>query len=105
TSVKPEGRFGSLEVGIDSKVERFTEKPQGDGQWINGGFFVCDADIFKYLSDKDSCMLEKEPLEKLAQDGKIYSYKHHGFWRPMDTLRDKNYLEELWKDKAPWKTW
>lgn len=105
TSVKPEGRFGSIETSDSGKVNHFTEKPKGDGQWINGGFFVCDADIFNYLKDDEKCSLEKEPLEKLATDGKIYSYKHNGFWKCMDTLRDKNALEDMWNSKAPWKTW
>lgn len=105
TSVKPEGRFGSLEVQEDGRVNKFVEKPKGDGQWINGGFFVCDSKIFNYLSEDESCILERDPLENLAKDREIYTYKHDGFWKCMDTLRDKTYLEELWKTEAPWKSW
>ena len=82
------------------------EKPKGDGSWINGGFLVCENEIFDYLNGEDNEVFEKEPLEKLANDGKLGAYKHHGFWRCMDTLRDKNLLNELWNNnKADWKTW
>lgn len=105
TSVKPEGRFGSLDISSDFKVNKFTEKPKGDGQWINGGFFVCNKEIFDYLSTDKNCILERTPLENLAKDGQIYTYRHDEFWKCMDTLRDKQYLEELWATSPPWKSW
>ena len=81
------------------------EKPKGDGAWINGGFFVCDPVVFDYLGD-DTTVFERKPLEDIANDKLLAAYKHRGFWKPMDTLRDKNQLEEKWNDnKAPWKTW
>jgi len=105
TSSQPEGRFGALDIYENGKVGKFTEKPKGDGSWINAGFFVCDYSFFDYI-DNDETILEKQPLEKLAERNQLYSYKHHGFWHPMDTLRDKNNLEELWKNNnAPWKIW
>ena len=81
------------------------EKPRGDGAMINGGFFVLSPDVLHYITD-DSTKWEREPLERLAQEGNLAAYQHHGFWQPMDTLRDKIYLEELWQSgKAPWKVW
>lgn len=105
TSIQPVGRFGALDLSDSNLVTGFQEKPKGDGAWINGGFFVMQPEIFDYL-DGDSCILEREPLERLAKGGQLAAYKHGGFWQPMDTVRDKNYLEELWKaNAAPWKTW
>lgn len=105
TSVQPEGRFGGLEIAGEC-VSTFQEKPKGDGQWVNGGFFVCSQQIFNYLNDGDATILEKSPLESLAKDKKLFAYKHNGFWKPMDTLRDKNQLQDLWsKGNAPWKIW
>ncbi|MBU3661369.1 MAG: glucose-1-phosphate cytidylyltransferase [Flavobacteriales bacterium] len=105
SAVQPEGRFGSLQINSEDQVINFTEKPKGDGAWINGGFFVCDSKIFDYLDD-DSTIFEKKPLEKLAIDGELFSFKHKGFWKPMDMLRDKIELEELWNSgEAPWKNW
>lgn len=105
TAVQPEGRFGSLQIGDNNEVVSFTEKPKGDGVWINGGFFVCEAKIFDYL-ENDATIFEKQPLEQLAQDGELFSFKHTDFWKPMDMLRDKMELEEMWKnDLAPWKIW
>ncbi|WGU93817.1 glucose-1-phosphate cytidylyltransferase [Paenibacillus dendritiformis] len=105
TSVQPSGRFGALEITNNDEVVGFQEKPKGDGSWINAGFFVLQPEIFDYISD-DSTIFEREPLENLARNGELMCFKHHGFWQPMDTLRDRNYLEELWKSgKAPWKTW
>lgn len=105
TSVRPEPRFGSILRNPDGKVARFTEKPAGDGHWINGGFFVCEPPVFDYLPD-DACVFEDKPLEQLAQAGKLSAYCHEGFWKPMDTLRDKNQLNELWKSgRAAWKRW
>ena len=105
TAVQPLGRFGALELSEDSRVERFAEKPLGDGDWINGGFFVMEPSIFGRLPSDDT-ILEREPLESLAGEGQLGAFKHRGFWQPMDTLRDKRLLEELWDSgKAPWKQW
>jgi glucose-1-phosphate cytidylyltransferase len=105
TAVLPEGRFGALELNKD-KVSSFVEKPQGDGAWINGGFFVCEPTLFNYLDDNDDTTLERNPMESMSKDNVLYAFKHHGFWKPMDTLRDKHQLELLWKNgKAPWKIW
>ena len=105
TSIQPEGRFGALNLDSDNLVHGFKEKPKGDGAWINGGFFVMEPQVLDYISD-DATLLEKEPLEGLARDGQLVSYKHSGFWQPMDTLRDKHHLEDLWKSgAAPWKIW
>lgn len=105
TAVQPSGRFGALNIESDSAVSNFIEKPVGDGGWINGGFFVFEPEIFKYLKD-DTTVLEKEPLETLANQYQLDAYKHKGFWKPMDTLRDKIELEKLWESgKAPWKVW
>ncbi|MEM6515875.1 MAG: glucose-1-phosphate cytidylyltransferase [Bacteroidota bacterium] len=106
TAVQPKGRFGSLKFSGDSKIEAFQEKPKGDGTWINGGFFVCQPTVFEYINDGDATVFEKSPLEKLANDGELYAFKHHGFWKPMDTLRDNKLLNDLWNsDKANWKSW
>ena len=104
TAVQPPGRYGHLALK-DDRVTCFKEKPSGDGSWINGGFFVCEPEVINYIKD-DSIMWENEPLETLAQENQLAVYKHSGFWHPMDTLRDKNYLENLWAtDKAAWKLW
>jgi glucose-1-phosphate cytidylyltransferase len=104
TAVQPAARFGALEIDGDH-VTRFVEKPKGDGRWINGGYFVLEPEIFKYLSgDQDSW--EQEPLHRIAEEGKLVAYRHGEFWAAMDTLRDKNHLEELWaSNRAPWKVW
>ncbi|MBT1704878.1 glucose-1-phosphate cytidylyltransferase [Chryseosolibacter indicus] len=105
TAVQPSGRFGALNISDDSEVKSFMEKPKGDGSWINGGFFVCQPEIFDYIAG-DSTIFEHEPLERLAKEGQMMAYKHSGFWRPMDTLRDKNELNLLWdKGDAKWKVW
>jgi glucose-1-phosphate cytidylyltransferase len=105
TSVLPEGRFGSLSIDNKNMVNKFQEKPMGDGSWINGGFFVCQPEVFNYITD-DKTIFEREPLEELAHDGQLFTYKHLGFWKPMDTQRDKNQLEEMVeKKKAPWIKW
>lgn len=106
TSSQPDGRFGALDVDQNSKVRRFQEKPKGDGSWINAGYFICEPKVFDYITQGDATVFEQEPLQNLAKDGEIYTYKHQGFWMPMDTLRDKHKLEELWGDGcAPWKVW
>jgi glucose-1-phosphate cytidylyltransferase len=106
TSIQPEGRFGALEIDENFKINRFTEKPKGDGNWINGGYFVCDPCVLDYITEGDHSIFEQKPLESLAKDNKLYSYKHYGFWMPMDTLRDKNTLNKMWVENvAPWKIW
>ncbi|NOZ84928.1 MAG: glucose-1-phosphate cytidylyltransferase [Deltaproteobacteria bacterium] len=104
TAVRPPARFGALQLDNDM-VQEFSEKSQAASGWINGGFFVFEPRIFDYL-DGDDCILERDPLENLAQERELYAYRHEGFWLPMDTVRDKERLETLWKTgKAPWKTW
>lgn len=103
TAVQPPGRFGALDLEADGQVKGFQEKPSGDGGWINAGFFVLQPEVFSYLGD-DATVFEQAPLERLAQSGKLAAYRHSGFWQPMDTMRDKNYLESLWKSgKAEWR--
>jgi glucose-1-phosphate cytidylyltransferase len=106
TAVQAPGRFGALTLKKDqNKISTFREKPLGDGAWINGGFFVCEPAVIDYIHD-DSTVWEQEPLQNLARDGMLSAFKHEGFWHPMDTLRDKNVLEELWQNgQAPWKLW
>ena len=105
TSVQPEGRFGALVINNEYKVTDFKEKPIGDGAWINAGFFVCNPLVFDYL-DNDQSIFERKPLENLAKDGELFTFRHTGFWKPMDMLRDKTELEEMWANNtAPWKTW
>ena len=106
TSVQPKGRFGALNLDIDQKkVVSFVEKPKGDNNWINGGFLVCKPDIFQFIIDDDT-IWEKEPMEKIASLGEMVAFKHEGFWKPMDTLRDKHELESEWQSgNARWKTW
>jgi glucose-1-phosphate cytidylyltransferase len=104
TATQSPGRFGALDI-VDQKVRSFKEKPHGDGALINGGFFVLSPTVTKYIKE-DETLWEREPLEQLADDGELAAYQHRGFWQPMDTLRDKHHLEELWSSgKAPWKTW
>lgn len=105
-AVQPPGRFGAIALGQgQTKIQSFHEKPEGDGAWINGGYFVLEPEVIDYIAD-DSTIWEQEPLQKLAHSNQLSAYRHAGFWQPMDTLRDKNYLEDLWKnDKAPWKAW
>jgi glucose-1-phosphate cytidylyltransferase len=106
TSSQPEGRFGALDIQADGMVGKFVEKPKQDGAWINAGFFVCEHKVFDYITEGDPTIFERKPLEKLAADGELYTYRHEGFWRPMDTLRDKNTLEDLWtRGEAKWKQW
>ena len=104
TAAAPPGRFGALDI-VGNKVISFREKPKGDGMMINAGFFVLSPKVFNYI-DNDETVWELAPLMSLAKNGNLAAFHHHGFWRPMDTLRDKNYLEDLWQSgKAPWKVW
>ncbi|MFZ5374584.1 MAG: glucose-1-phosphate cytidylyltransferase [Campylobacterota bacterium] len=106
TSAQPEGRFGALNIAENAQVTHFLEKPKGDGGWINAGFFVCEPKVFDYITEGDGTIFEQAPLQNLARDGEIYTYRHEGFWKPMDTLRDKQELQKLWDTKkAPWKVW
>ena len=105
TSAQPDGRFGALDIDDNNKVLEFREKPKGDGSWINAGFFVCEPSIFKYLHG-DHEMFEQEPMQRLISEAQVTTYKHKGFWMPMDTLRDNKVLNKLWNDnKADWKNW
>lgn len=105
TAIQPAGRFGALDLDSNDKVLAFKEKPKGDGSWINGGFFVFNHEIFDYIDD-DTTVFEKQPLESISKKGELFVYKHEGFWQPMDTLREKHQLEELWgSGNAPWKVW
>ena len=104
TAVQPEGRFGALETD-GTRVSSFLEKPKGDGSWINGGFFVCQPEVLDYIAG-DQAVFEQEPLMQLAKNGELFNYRHKGFWKCMDTLRDKKVLNEMWdKGQAKWKTW
>jgi glucose-1-phosphate cytidylyltransferase len=104
TAVQPPGRFGAIDMD-NTRITAFREKPQGDGSWINGGYFVLSPKVIDYIAD-DSATWEKEPMERLAAEGQMHAYLHDGFWQPMDTLRDRVLLEELWQSgKAPWKRW
>jgi len=105
TAVQPAGRFGLLRFSSPDRVSSFEEKPRGDGGWVNGGFFVVEPGFLDYLEGDDT-VLERDTLERVAREGRLTAYRHRGFWQPMDTLRDKNYLESLWeKGDAPWKVW
>lgn len=105
TAVQPSGRFGALNLDNEDNVDSFLEKPKGDGAWINGGFFVCQPEVFDYI-DGDDTIFEKSPMENLAADAQMVAFKHEGFWKPMDTLRDKHELENDWQqNKAQWKNW
>lgn len=105
TAVQPSGRFGLLNINEKNQVNSFFEKPKGDGSWINGGFFVCEPQVFDFIEGDDT-IWEKSPMEKIATEGQMCAFKHSTFWRPMDTLKDKMDLNEMWNEnKAPWKIW
>ena len=106
TAIQNLGRFGAIDMAPGGKVRGFMEKPMGDGAWINGGFFVLEPQVFDYLREADATVWERAPMERLTADGKMAAYTHKGFWKCMDTLRDKNELEKLWQaGDAPWKLW
>jgi glucose-1-phosphate cytidylyltransferase len=107
TSAQPDGRFGALNIDEStSQVLEFQEKPKGDGSWINAGYFVCQPEVLDYIDDGDEIVFEQSALKNLAKDGQVHTYKHNGFWMPMDTLRDKNQLNKLWEnEQACWKVW
>jgi glucose-1-phosphate cytidylyltransferase len=106
TSVQPDARFGTFESNNEGAVTRFLEKPKGAGSWINGGFFICEQRVFDYISDGDDVVFEQDPLQRLAKDGEMFSFEHQGFWKCMDTLRDKKELNDLWDSgAAPWKVY
>ncbi len=105
TAIQPEGRYGAMDIKEDNRVASFIEKPKGDNAWVNGGFFVCEKGVFDYIPD-DSTSFESISLKNMAKDNKVYTYKHKGFWKCMDTLRDRNILNELWEtQQAKWKIW
>ena len=105
TAVQPPGRYGALQLGDDKRIQGFLEKPQGDGGWINGGYFVLEPEVFDVI-EGDHSSWEEEPLRTLVEKNQLTAYCHSGFWQPMDTLRDKKHLEDLWsKGQAPWKIW
>ncbi|RYG05518.1 MAG: glucose-1-phosphate cytidylyltransferase, partial [Chitinophagaceae bacterium] len=107
TTIQTPGRFGNIEMDENGRVQHFVEKPQGDGMWINGGFFVLEPGIFDYLQDDvEDIQWENKPLKEIANDGQLAAYKHNGFWKPMDALRDRIELEKLWSTgEAKWKIW
>ena len=106
TAVQLQGRFGALVIKDGGMITSFMEKPKGEESWINGGFFVCEPEVFDYIPQGDEITFERAPLENLARDGQLNAYKHYGFWRPMDTLKDKNELTEMWQNgSAPWAVW
>lgn len=105
SSTQPEGRFGSISFDETNCVNEFIEKPRGDGSWINIGFFVANKKIFDYLPEDDSLIFERQPLENIASDGKLYAFKHTGFWKCMDTINDRNQLEKMWLNNPKWKLW
>ncbi len=106
TAVQLMGRFGALVIKDDNMITSFMEKPKGDESWINGGFFVCEPEVFDYIPEDDSSVFERTPLENLSKDKQLNAFKHHGFWHAMDNLRDKNELTKMWtSETAPWKVW
>lgn len=106
TAVQLSGRFGALVIKEDNMITSFMEKPKGEESWINGGFFVCEPEIFNYIKGGDETIWERQPLEDIAKDKQLNAFKHSGFWKPMDTLREKKELTDLWLNgKAPWAVW
>jgi len=106
TSVQPSGRFGALDLSDNNEVLSFLEKPKGDGAWINGGYMVCEPGVFDYINQGDATVWEQDPMQNIALDHEMRAFKHRGFWRPMDTLKDKHDLNDMWDTgRSPWKTW
>lgn len=107
TVYQPSGKFGAVQIDDNNSVQSFLEKPDGDGRWINAGYFVCEPEVFDYLPEgDDTCVFEQAPLMNIASDGKMQAYKHRGFWKPMDTLKDNTDLNAMWdKREAPWRVW
>jgi len=106
TAVHPAGRFGALQIGHDGRIHTFSEKPQYEEAYINGGYMVCDHRMFDYLPHDPNMMLERKPMDDLVRDGQLNAYKHEGFWQPMDTYQEAQHLNKLWAEgKAPWKVW
>lgn len=106
TAIQPSGKFGALAIDESDNIQSFTEKPKGDGAWINGGFMVCEPKVLDYIKDSDNAVFEREPLENLAKNNQLNAYKHAGFWRSMDTLKDKMDLTQMWQSQdAPWMVW
>lgn len=106
SAVHPAGRFGSLYIDNDGRITTFNEKPQFETTYVNGGYMVCEYDLFKYLPDDPGMMLERKPMDDLVRDGQLNAYKHEGFWQPMDTYQESQYLNKIWAEKrAPWKVW
>ncbi len=103
---QPDGRFGAVDIGNEDRVLAFNEKPKGDGSWINAGYFVCQPEVLDFINDGDDVIFEQEPLKSLAKAEEVFAYRHEGFWMPMDTLRDKIKLNDLYSNnQAPWKVW
>ncbi len=106
TAYKPSGKFGALDMDDEGNVNSFMEKPAGDGHWINAGYFICQPEVFDFITEGDATIFERKPLESIAAAGKMGAYQHNGFWKPMDTMRDNIELNEMWdKGMAPWKVW
>jgi glucose-1-phosphate cytidylyltransferase len=106
SAVHPAGRFGALVVDEEGAIHTFVEKPQVEEAFVNGGYMVCDYRVFQYLPDDPALMFEREPINNLVRDGQLHSYRHEGFWQPMDTYQETQYLNQLWAaGKAPWKVW
>jgi glucose-1-phosphate cytidylyltransferase len=106
TSVQPSGRFGALDLSSENDVNSFVEKPKGDGLWINGGYMVCNPSVLDYILEGDKSVWEQDPMQNIALKNEMKAYKHNGFWKPMDTLKDRNDLNNMWESgKAPWKIW
>lgn len=106
TAYKPSGKFGALNMDDAGNVNSFMEKPAGDGHWINAGYFICQPEVFDFITEGDATIFERKPLEAIAAAGKMGAFKHNGFWKPMDTMRDNIELNEMWdKGQAPWKVW
>jgi glucose-1-phosphate cytidylyltransferase len=106
TAVQPDSRFGVLDINANNEVKSFLEKPKGESGWINGGFFVCEPKVFDFIGENEDSIFENEPLQNMAKNGELYAYKHKGFWKCMDTLRDKHQLNTFWESKnAKWKKW